>query len=93
MERRAPSRQSPRPPAWPSSPTAAATPPYGQHACYALPAIPWAECYTSTPPGVPLEEDVTIPGTPVAVNGRLTPSDAPGFGVELDPAKFMAMAG
>jgi L-rhamnonate dehydratase len=67
--------------------------PYGQHACYALPAIPWAECYTSTPPGVPLEEDITIPGTPVAVNGRLTPSDGPGFGVELDPAQFAPMAG
>ena len=63
------------------------------HACCALPAIPWAECYTSTPPGVPLEEDVTIPGTPVAKNGRLTPSDGPGFGVTLDPARFTSMAG
>ena len=45
------------------------------------------------PPGVPLEEDITIPGTPVAVNGRLIPSSAPGFGVELDPSQFTPMAG
>jgi len=34
-------------------------------------------------PGVPLEEMVLLPGTPVIENGYLTPSDAPGFGIEV----------
>ena len=30
-----------------------------------------------------MEEMVLLPGTPVIRNGRLTPSDAPGFGLEI----------
>lgn len=58
--------------------------PYGQHACYALPAIPWAECFISSPPGVPLEQAARLPGMAVPHNGKLVPSNAPGFGVEVD---------
>ena len=58
--------------------------PYGQHLTYALPAIVWGERSEGVaPPGVPLEEMVVLPGTPVIENGYLTPSDAPGFGLEL----------
>ncbi|MBT7551500.1 MAG: hypothetical protein HN611_22770, partial [Gemmatimonadetes bacterium] len=56
---------------------------YGQHACYALPAIPWAECFVATPPGVPPEEAVRIPGVATPKNGRMVPADRPGFGVEI----------
>lgn len=59
--------------------------PYGQHLAYAMPVIPWGERSEGVaPPGVPLEEMVTLPGTPVIKNGRLIPSDAPGFGIEVD---------
>ena len=57
--------------------------PYGQHLAYAMPVIPWGERSEGvSPPGVPLEEMVVLPGTPVIENGRVTPSDAPGFGIE-----------
>ncbi len=58
--------------------------PYGQHAAYALPAIPWAECFISSPPGVPLKDATRLPGMAYPVNGRMKPSDAPGFGIEID---------
>jgi L-rhamnonate dehydratase len=57
--------------------------PYGQHACYALPAIPWTECFVATPPGVPPEEAVRLPGMVAPQNGRMVPSDRPGFGVQI----------
>ena len=57
--------------------------PYGQHACYALPAIPWTECFVATPPGVPPEEAVRLPGMAAPQNGRMVPSDRPGFGVQI----------
>ena len=58
--------------------------PYGQHLAYAMPVIPWGERSEGVaPPGVPLEEMVILPGTPVIKNGYLTPSDAPGFGLEF----------
>ena len=60
--------------------------PYGQHLAYAMPAIAWGERSEGvSPPGVPLEEMVTLPGTPVIKNGYLIPSDAPGFGIEVTP--------
>ena len=34
--------------------------------------------------GVPLEEMALLPGTPVIKDGYLKPSDAPGFGIEVD---------
>lgn len=64
--------------------------PYGQHALFALPAIPLGEWYIATAPGVPLENGPLLPGTAVPKNGRLRPSDAPGFGVEIDADKMPA---
>jgi len=58
--------------------------PYGQHLSYAMPAIEWGERSEGvSPPGVPLEEMVLLPGTPVIKDGFLIPSDAPGFGIEV----------
>ena len=58
--------------------------PYGQHLAYAMPVIPWGERSEGVaPPGVPLEEMVLLPGTPVIKDGYLVPSDAPGFGLEF----------
>ena len=58
--------------------------PYGQHLAFAMPAIPWGERSEGvSPPGVPLEEMVALPGTAVIKDGYLVPSDAPGFGLEV----------
>jgi L-rhamnonate dehydratase len=56
---------------------------YGQHLSYAMPAVPWLEYFVGTAPGVPLDQAARLPGEPVAVDGFLTPSDAPGFGLEV----------
>jgi L-rhamnonate dehydratase len=58
----------------------------GQHFSFAFPEVPMAEYHCSSPVGVPLEEVARLPGTPVPKEGWLVPSDAPGFGLELDPA-------
>ena len=58
--------------------------PYGQHLAFAMPAIPWGERSEGvSPPGVPLEEMVALPGTAVIKDGYVIPSDAPGFGLEV----------
>ena len=58
--------------------------PYGQHLAFAMPVIPWGERSEGVSlPGVPLEEMVQLPGTPIIKNGYLIPSDAPGFGLEI----------
>ena len=58
--------------------------PFGQHLSFAMPAIAWGERSEGvSPPGVPLEEMVRLPGTPVIKDGFLVPSDAPGFGLEI----------
>jgi L-rhamnonate dehydratase len=57
---------------------------YGQHFCYALPECTWGEFHLSTPVGVPLEEVVRVSGLAVPKNGYLVPSDAPGFGMEIE---------
>ena len=58
--------------------------PYGQHIAYAMPVIPWGERSEGVaPPGVPLEEMVTLPGTVPIKNGYVRPTDAPGFGLEV----------
>lgn len=56
---------------------------YGQHYSYAMPSVPWLECFIGTPPGVPLEESWAMPGQAVPKDGWLVPSDAPGFGLEI----------
>ena len=58
--------------------------PYGQHLSYAMPAIAWGERSQGvSPPGVPLSEMVMLPGTPIVENGKVVPSNAPGFGLEI----------
>jgi L-rhamnonate dehydratase len=69
-------------------PHAGGNSPYGQHACYALPAIPWTEFFVGTPPGVPLEAGRWLPGQPVPEDGTMVPSDDPGFGVMTDEIEF-----
>ncbi len=66
-------------------PHASSSYPWGQHLANAMPAVMWAEKSEGVaPPGVPLEEMVLLPGTPVIKDGYLTPSDAPGFGLEIN---------
>ena len=60
--------------------------PFGQHFAMAATESPMAEFWLGTDPGVPLEEGVQIPGTPIPVNGQITPSSAPGFGMEFEPS-------
>ena len=56
---------------------------FGQHFSYAMPAVPWLECFVGTPPGVPLEEGWRLPGQALPKDGWLVPSDAPGFGLDI----------
>ena len=59
--------------------------PYVQHLSLALPAVAWGERSESVlPPGVPLDEMSLLHGTPAIEDGYLIPSDAPGFGLEVD---------
>ena len=58
--------------------------PYGQHACYGLPAIPWTECFIATPPGVPPQEAPRMPGVAAPDKGCMRPSNSPGFGLEIN---------
>ncbi|MCL4545431.1 MAG: L-rhamnonate dehydratase, partial [Chloroflexi bacterium] len=59
---------------------------FGQHVSSALPAVPWCECFIGTPPGVLLEAaGWNLPGQAVPEDGWLTPSAAPGFGLEIPP--------
>jgi len=68
--------------------------PYGQHLAFATPAISWGERSEGVaPPGVPLEEMITLPGTPAIKGGYLVPSDAPGFGFEITKDWLEAASG
>ncbi len=58
--------------------------PFGQHFTMAATESPMAEFWLGTDPGIPLEDTVRIPGTPVPVNGEVVPSPAPGFGMEFE---------
>lgn len=66
-------------------PHGGANSPFGQHFAMALPESPMAEYWLGTDPGIPLEEVPRFPGAAVPKDGYLTPSDAPGFGIEIDP--------
>ena len=57
--------------------------PFGQHYSVAMPSVPWLEYFIGSPPGVPLADAPRLPGQPIAKDGWLTPSDAPGFGLEI----------
>ncbi len=65
----------------------------GQHVCYAMPSIPWGELSATSAPGVPLDGvqgSRQTPGMAVPKDGRLVPSDAPGFGIELTLDELLA---
>lgn len=59
--------------------------PFGQHLAFAMPSVSLGERSGGvSQPGVALEDMVDIPGTAVIRDGHLIPSDAPGFGMEID---------
>lgn len=60
----------------------------GQHFCLAMPEAGLAECLIFSQPGVPLEEVMRIPGVAVPKDGKVTPSDAPGFGLDIPTQWF-----
>lgn len=70
---------------------AGANTPYGQHLSVTSPAIRQAEYFVGAAPGVPLAQTRVFPGMPVPVDGRIAPSDAPGFGLDLDDGAITAM--
>ncbi len=57
--------------------------PWGQHFSIAMPESPMAEFWMGSDPGIPLDEVCPIPGMPMPKDGYVTPSDAPGFGMEI----------
>lgn len=66
--------------------------PYGQHFTAATPNAGWGEWFVGGSPGTPLAASSAYPGMAVPVNGRLTPSDAPGFGIDLDLDGILSLA-
>lgn len=66
--------------------------PYGQHFSLAVPNCPMGEYFVGSAPGVPFDEVRLTPGAAVPRDGRVRPSDAPGFGLGLDEAALRAMA-
>ncbi len=63
--------------------------PYGQHACYAMPAIPWTECSVATPPGESPEKAALLPGMATFKDGKMIPSDRPGFGLQITEEQIL----
>ena len=67
--------------------------PYGQHLVAAMPAATWGErSGGGSPRGVPLADTVVLPGTVAIEDGYLVPSDAPGFGIDVDNAWLESVA-
>ena len=56
---------------------------YGQHFTLAVPNATMGEYFLGSAPGVPLHELRLTPGTAVPRDGRVTPSNEPGFGLGL----------
>ena len=65
-------------------PHGGANTPFGQHFAIAMPESPMAEYWMGSDPGVPLDEVRPIPGMSMPKNGSVVPSDAPGFGMEIE---------
>ena len=63
--------------------------PPGQHFHLALPEASLAEYWMGSDPGVPLAEAMRIPGVAVPIDGKVRPSDAPGFGMLLKDEHFV----
>jgi len=57
--------------------------PFGQHFHFAMPEAQLPEFWLAFDPGVTLAEAAKIPSVAVPVNGKLVPSDAPGFGMDI----------
>ena len=57
--------------------------PYGQHFSMAVHNAPVGEYFVGSAPGVPLDEVRLTPGTATPREGKVTPPDAPGFGLGL----------
>ena len=55
---------------------------WGQHFAYAMPEVPLSEWFLDTDVGKPIAGKL-LPGIPVPKNGRVVPSDAPGFGLDV----------
>ncbi len=66
-------------------PHGGANSPWGQHFAMAAPESLIAEYWLGSPPGVPLHELPSIPGMELPKNGRVTPSNAPGLGIDITP--------
>ena len=62
--------------------------PFGQHFSYAYAGVPWIEYFIASRPGVPLVDAPRLPWQAVAEDGKLTPSDAPGFGLGIKAEWF-----
>jgi L-rhamnonate dehydratase len=75
----------------PVVPHAGMNTPYGQHFGFATPCSPLGEFFLGTPPGVPLAETRLFPGMAVPQDGKLVPSDAPGFGLGASLDDLAAM--
>lgn len=57
---------------------------FGQHLSYGLEGNLWAEIYIGAARGESLLDSYrSTPGMSLPIDGHLTPSDAPGFGIEL----------
>jgi len=72
----------------PTVPHAGGSTPAGLHFSYAMPESPIAEYWLPSAPGIPLEDVPPMPGYPAPKNGRITPTDAPGFGLEFTDSDF-----
>ena len=59
--------------------------PSGQHFHVTFPEAQLCEYWLGSDPGVPLAEAMRIPGVPTPIDGKVTPSDAPGLGIDLKP--------
>lgn len=67
----------------PTVPHAGGSTPAGLHFSAALPETTIAEYWLPSAPGIPLEDVAPMPGYPTPINGRIQPTDAPGFGLEF----------
>jgi L-rhamnonate dehydratase len=63
--------------------------PFGQHFHFALPEASLAEYWLGSDPGVPLAEAQKLPGVATPVDGKVKPSDAPGFGIDLKESQLL----
>jgi L-rhamnonate dehydratase len=73
-------------------PHSGASSPFGQHFSIAMPEASIAEFWLHSDPGVPLAEANKYPGMATPVNGKVRPTDAPGFGLEFREADFAPIA-